>query len=91
VDPGQQLLVDERPRETVVCARKGPHPRGGIRSAENDHRAVRHEAAIERVGVSEQQDVRVESPGQLLDPLVGENVEAVVAELALEESPHRGL
>jgi hypothetical protein len=88
VDPREQLLVDERPRQAVVGAGERAHPRGGIRAAEDDDRAVGHEPAVERVGVAEDEHVRVGCPRQLLRPLVCENVEAVVAKLALEEAAH---
>jgi hypothetical protein len=88
MDAREQLLVDERAREAVVRPGERAHARGGIGAAEDDDGAVRHETAVERVGVAEQQDVRVGRPGDLLGPLVGEHVEAVVAELALEEAAH---
>ena len=86
MDPRQQLLVDEGPRETIVRPGERAHPGRRIRAAEHDHRAVRHDAAVERRRVPEHEDVGIRRAGQLLGALAGDNVEAVVAQLALEEA-----
>ena len=88
VDPSQQLLVDEGARETVVGPGKRAHAGRRIRAAEHDHRAVRYHAAIERLGVPEEQDVGIRRTRQLLGTLAGDDVEAVVCQLALEEPAH---
>ena len=90
VDPREQLLVDERPREAVVGAGERAHPGRRIRAAEHDHRAVGHDAAVERLGVPEHEDVGIRRARQLLGALAGDDVEAVVAQLALEEAADGG-
>ena len=55
------------------------HARRRIGAAEHDHGAVGDEAAVERVGVAEEEDVGVGGARQVLGALVREHVEAVVA------------
>ena len=86
MDAGEQLLVDERTRQAVVGARKRPHSRRGIGTAEHDDGAVGHDASVQRPGVPEQEHVWVRGERQLLRALAGDHVEAVVAQLALEKA-----
>src|SRR5207253_6137833 len=86
VDPREQLLVDERTRKTVVGAGERAHTGRRIRAAQDDHRAVEHDAAVERLGVPEHEDVGVRRAWQLLGTRARDDVEAVVAELTLEEA-----
>ncbi len=88
VDAREELLVDERPREAVVGVLERAHASRWIGSTEHDHRAVGDEAAVERFGVAEEQDVGVGGARQLLGALVREHVEAVVPQLPLEEPAH---
>src|SRR4051812_31751075 len=86
MDPRQQLLVDEGPRQAIVRPGKRAHPGRRIRAAEHDHRAVGHDTAVERLRVPEHEYVGIRRAGQLLGALTRDDVEAVVAELALEEA-----
>ena len=86
MDAREQLLVDERPRQAVVGARQRAHAGRRIGAAEHDHRAVGDDAAVERLRVAEDEDVGIRRARQLLGPLARDDVEAVVAQLALEEA-----
>jgi hypothetical protein len=88
VDPRQQLLVDERTRKTVVGAGQRAHAGRRIRAAQHDHGTVGHDASVERIGVPEHEDVRIRGARQLLRALARDDVEAVVAQLALEEAAY---
>ena len=91
VDARKQLLVDERARQAVVGAGERADAGRGISAAQHDHRAVGHDAAVERVGVTENEDVGIRRARQLLGPLAGDDVETVVAQLPLEESANSRL
>ena len=91
VDAREQLLVDERARQAVVGAGERAHAGCRIRAAEHDHRAVGHDAPVERIGVSEHEHVGIRRARQLLGALAGDHVEAVVAQLPLEEPANGGL
>ena len=90
VDAREQLLVDERPREAVVSPGERAHPGRRIRAAEHDHGTVGHDAAIERLGIPEHENVGIRRARQLLGALAGDDVKAVVAELALQEASDGG-
>ena len=91
VDPREQLLVDERARQTVVGTCERPYAGRGVGATEHDHRAVGHDAAVERAGVPEQEDIGIGRARQLLGALARHHVEAVVAQLTLEEAADGGL
>ena len=86
MDPREQLLVDERPGQAVVGAGERAHAGCGIRTAEHDHRAIGDDRAIERLGVAEHEQVGIRRARQLVGALAGDDVEPVVAKLALEET-----
>ena len=88
-DPRDELFVHERPRQVVVAALERTHLRLRIGPAEHDHRAIGHAAAIERVGITEQEHVRIGGARQLVGAREREHVEAVAPELPLEEAAHR--
>ena len=86
VDPREQLLVDERPCQAVVRARERAYAGCGVHAAEHDHRAVGDDSTIERLGVAEDEHVGIRRAWELLRAFVGDDVEPVVAKLALEEA-----
>src|ERR671934_46050 len=87
-DAGEQLLVGERTHEEVVApALERTHAIDGIRLrlSEDDHRhvAVARTAFVQRGGVAEQDEI---GPRLAVDDL-----EAVAAQVALEEAARAGL
>jgi hypothetical protein len=88
VDACEQLLVDERTRQAIVGAGERADARSRIRAAEHDHRAIRNDAAVEGIGIAEHEHVGIGRARQLLGSFAGDDVEAVVPELALEEAPN---
>ena len=91
MDPRNELFVDERARQAVVGAGERPYAGRRIGAAEHDHGTVGNDAAVERLCVPEQQDVGIGRARQLLGPFARDDVEAVVAQLALEEAANGGL
>jgi hypothetical protein len=79
VDPREQLLVDERPWQTVVGAGERADAGGRIRAAEDDHGAVGNDAAIERLRVPQHEDVGIRRARKLLGALIRDHIESVVA------------
>ena len=85
-DARDELFVHERPREVVVTAFERTNLRLWIRSAEDDHGAVRHAATVELVRVAEHEQIRIGGARELVGAREGEHVEAVTPKLPLEEA-----
>ena len=85
MDSRDELLVQERPREVVVAAGERADADGRIGVAEHDHRAVRHDATLERGRIAEQEQVGLGRARQLLGSRERQHVEPVAHELALEK------
>jgi hypothetical protein len=90
-DPGDELLVDERPREIVVAPLERAHLRVGVCASEHDDRAVGDAAAVELLRIAEHEHVRLRRARKVDGARKREHVEAVAAQLPLEVAAHRRL